>query len=1519
MTRISDIRPFGSTEQPQAITSIQTLGAQEDSGPASLLYLTDTDVLAAAVMESGPTGALAAKARKFSFGYFDPTEGERIQWTRERLEQAAEGIDPDLWEQLPDARTEFQLAALTSELRAKSERRRTLAEAGWGGAAANIGAQILDPISVGAMLATGGFGAAASAGRAGFFASRLGMATRAGLINAAPTAAGEAIRASEDPSISGFEIAANIASDAVFGGTVSALAGASRLTRFGVVGGATGLTAGTITAMDSDAEEGSVFAAFALSSLIPGAFAALPRAAGTTSPIDDALTEVGQRMVQRADVAIATAAGTPLTEKGLKVYGNVIGGKAAEAFDDTMGRLTGVYEMPAMQAERFGANNVALPRRARQVTPAPSPAEQVTAELFRPPAGLTDADTVSALLGDAATRGIRPSQTLDDGSIVFSGERDARAFVSSANASLLGSTSRFFQVQQLMGSDTWVVTRRSASDVVNDNIAAWKSGRDKIEIEIDEAYRQVNTERAIDRMQPVPLAEETPAATPSRRRRFWDRFMQITTENRMSVGGEAEPVVMKTIGDEAKALLDARRRGADAVGATPVVLNAFSRGFTDAAATAVIRRQYPSLSVTEASNMVRAVRATADVPVAGSPDFPAWSSQYRKAFGFADIGTPDVVTVQTGNFESFRVGSTSPGTAQQPGGNPLFLEKNVAAPIHLHSITDSPISRIPLPAFMRVGPLNSVDLGRLRFSNAAIVGRAEIPEVRLVGNMLNTDVVPKADGFAQYGAVSQVEDAQRAFVGRHELILSTRYDDYVKLARAEGVKPVSFEEFGQAAIKELRRFGQPAPATGTRSRVLMDTATEINKLYREVLAHAVAHNVPGAKGVLEGTKAKPYRVPRSYLRNVIDQDILDFKQRYGSNWRARLEEAWSEAVYRDLDLTAEQQADPARGKKLANLIAKRIIENGGTQKDLYGSVGGVGMSRDEFKRMVNEVFPDATPEEVAGLAARVLADQDTGPTPLRHRAPLDETYVHVFDDGTTYSIEDRLDSDPRRLFVSDASNLLGASGLAEMSRVWQLRTGREGFNSLDELLARVSEAYTENGMQPDADLQRIEWAAKKMLGIPTYEARNLSSQRAMALMQSNINAQYMRLLSTPTMGAVNATDIIRATAEFGHVGIMKQIPALADMISRAKKGDTNGLHLLAYMTQDLGIGNSAFTNGPIRAQADSNAQFDRLLAGLQNASARGAELGAILSGQKWTQDVGELIAAAGYIDTTVKMAAGDVMPNARQLRELGMDEAEWSKVSAQIKKHALRVEETGEVWYPNTQEWTDAEARANYDMAIKRNVRRAMNIADPTALPMWADAPWGKLLLQFRKFGMRAAETQLAYHLDSAARGDAAVAFSRMAISSFLGTLQAIIMGGFAVSTAALFGGDPNKVAEERFSTQNLALAGFGRATWSSLLPMVIDFGAASAGYKAPFSVNRISGLGADNGAVSILTGNPTLDWAKNAIGTAEIFRTPFDSELDFTSQHVRTGINALFLPNVFGVRDAINYIAKDALPERER
>jgi hypothetical protein len=1286
---------------------------------------------------------------------------------------------------------------LTSELRAKTERRRRLEGAGWGGAAANVGAQILDPVSIGAMLATGGFGTAATAGRAGFFASRMGMAARAGLINAVPTAAGEALRASEDSRISGYEIAGNIASDFVFGGSASALADASRLRRFGTVGAATGITAGTFTAMDSDAEDGAVFASFALSSLIPGTFAALPRA----TTIDTAMQEVGQRMVQRADVAIATAAGTPLTDKGLKVYGGVTGEKAVKDFDETVVGLTGVYETPVIQPRVV---------TERPVVVAPAVDSQPAATSTSQPT------TVPAAAPTTTATSQSPTQPATRQKVVI---------------------------------DT--ATLPKLPEELSKAAPRYSVGENKFTI---------NFASDIDRAGYI-LAQKNP----SKRDADYAKWL-------MEVTGADEQTVREhgiKVRDRIKAFAKKRKGG------------------------------------------------TSDKPVEIRFD-PFVELRYGDKE--ATMPLPPKAFLDAATTQAMRPGSTSPGTAQQPGGNPLFANKDVNAGIYLHNITDSRISNIPLPAFMRAGPLKNVDLGAMRFSNAAMVGREDVAEVRLLGNMLNTDVVPKADGYAQYGAVSQVEDAVRAYTTPHEVTLTTKYDAYVKQANADGEKPVSFVQFGEAVVKEIRRFSRGAIDNSPKTKILREAAESVNKSYRDLLDYAVAHNVPRAKEVAEATKAKPYRVPRSYNRPIIDQDIVDFKARYGSEWRNRLEEAWTEAVYRDLDLTDAQKANPQRGRKLANLIAKRIIENGGTQNDLNNAIGGVGMSRDEFRRLVREVFPDATPEEVKSLAARVLADDEqAATTSLRTRAPLDETYVHTFADGTTYSIEDRLDNDPRRLFASEASNLIGAAAMAEVSRVWSARTGREGFGNLQEMVARINEVYAENGVRDSANVQRIEWAAKKMMGIPTMEAKSLSSRRAMALAQANINAQYMRLLSTPTMGAVNATDIIRATAEFGHTSILAQIPELVNMLNRAKKGDVEGLHLLAYLTQDLGIGTSAFNSGPIRQVADSNAKIDQLLAKLQDVSARGAQFGATFSAQRWTQDVGELVAGAGYIDATVKMAVNDKVPTAAQLRELGMDQAEWKRVSNQIKKHALRVDETGEAWYPNTQEWTDLEARVVYDQAIKRNVRRAMNITDPTSLPMWADTMWGRLLLQFRKFGLRAAETQLAFHADTMARGDAGLAFSRMAISSALGVMQAIIMGGFAVSTAALFGGDPNKVAEERFSTRNLALAGFGRATWSSLLPMGVDFAAASAGYKAPFSVNRVSGLGADNGAIAILTGNPTLDWAKNAIGTVEAFRTPFDSELDFTSQHVRTGINAAFVPNVFGVRDAMNYIAKDVLPERER
>ncbi len=158
--------------------------------------------------------------------------------SRVDIDAVTEGIDEDLWRKYGGAGSADQLYSLYVDNLDKMNRRRTLADAGWKAIPAKILADTLDPGTLAIGVLTGGIGAAAGATRA----ARLATYAKAGLAAGVPLAATEAYRASENPDMSGVDVA--LAGLGGFGaGVGAAFAGARGL---GVVGSA--MTVGTASA-----------------------------------------------------------------------------------------------------------------------------------------------------------------------------------------------------------------------------------------------------------------------------------------------------------------------------------------------------------------------------------------------------------------------------------------------------------------------------------------------------------------------------------------------------------------------------------------------------------------------------------------------------------------------------------------------------------------------------------------------------------------------------------------------------------------------------------------------------------------------------------------------------------------------------------------------------------------------------------------------------------------------------------------------------------------------------------------------------------------------------------------------------------------------------------------------------------------------------------------------------------------------------------------------------------------------
>lgn len=164
---------------------------------------------------------------------FDPFAGDGQQWR-----ELTDGLDPDYWPSLGEARSMPQAILIREQLLGVQRSRQTLAQMGWTGTALQIGANIIDPVTLQAMLIPG-----AGPLTLGAKGGRLGFIARSGLAVGLPNAALESVRALEDPTYGPWQAATAGLAGFGFGAGTAIARGQGRLAS--ALGGGLGQAAGT--------------------------------------------------------------------------------------------------------------------------------------------------------------------------------------------------------------------------------------------------------------------------------------------------------------------------------------------------------------------------------------------------------------------------------------------------------------------------------------------------------------------------------------------------------------------------------------------------------------------------------------------------------------------------------------------------------------------------------------------------------------------------------------------------------------------------------------------------------------------------------------------------------------------------------------------------------------------------------------------------------------------------------------------------------------------------------------------------------------------------------------------------------------------------------------------------------------------------------------------------------------------------------------------------------------------------
>jgi hypothetical protein len=323
---------------------------------------------------------------------------------------------------------------------------------------------------------------------------------------------------------------------------------------------------------------------------------------------------------------------------------------------------------------------------------------------------------------------------------------------------------------------------------------------------------------------------------------------------------------------------------------------------------------------------------------------------------------------------------------------------------------------------------------------------------------------------------------------------------------------------------------------------------------------------------------------------------------------------------------------------------------------------------------------------------------------------------------------------------------------------------------------------------------------------------------------------------------------------------------------------------------------------PAYLQGDS---IDQALTKADNRMAQAASAIGRASGMSALNDFERYTIAQLYTNRLLRLSAGmekmdDAM--AARLATNGIEGADLERFFENVRKHVEVDPATKQVVGIDYEAWEKDHPRSydQFRLAIHREAYRSIQETSLGATPVWMHSSTGRLIAQFRSFVMNAWTKQTLYGLNHADPQT----FMQFAFTTLFGGLS------YVAQTTINHLGD-QKALDEKLSTDQIALAAWNRAGWSSLAPGAIDSLLGMTTGQKMFTNGRTTNLSSD-----WITGIPTVSLLDKIWGGAGAVTQSVLPDSMLPQPHVWTqkevgGLLGL-LPNYYGVRTYTNDVKQD-------
>ena len=338
------------------------------------------------------------------------------------------------------------------------------------------------------------------------------------------------------------------------------------------------------------------------------------------------------------------------------------------------------------------------------------------------------------------------------------------------------------------------------------------------------------------------------------------------------------------------------------------------------------------------------------------------------------------------------------------------------------------------------------------------------------------------------------------------------------------------------------------------------------------------------------------------------------------------------------------------------------------------------------------------------------------------RGPLKERTFNIPDE----MVEDFLEND-MELILRRYARTMGAE--VEL-------TEKFGRADMKDQLAAINREYDDLSAAAKTEKERIDLDKARKRDLDnlqafrdmirgTYKAADESSGWS-RLTRAALTWNYIRLLGGVVVSSL--TDAGRPMGVHGMRAAMREaLPALVSgtRAARISRQDARDLGAVTEVALQSRIAQMADLQDPYRY----GSSYERFLSNTSNVFTKATGLG---YWNDWMKTISSVM-------TQNRMAKNALNWNGAGKRErsymayLGIDEHMADRIAKELNLHGVQEKN---IWGANVSEWTDDSARRAWAAALNKDVDRTIVTKGVADTPLWTKTNWGRLIMQFKSFGL---------------------------------------------------------------------------------------------------------------------------------------------------------------------------------------